>query len=288
MRTVSKPTEDVSSVFAACANGYSYEKTQDVKARLLAVEPAIVQAATEFDTAAQQANLHTILQADVVSAAGKVVTRDEMSNLYTDKMAKLGASGRTHYDAIKARPRRGICPLCGVFPVSTLDHYLPKKKFPALAVTPTNLVPSCGPCNQIKNADAPTSAEEQTLHPYYDDFTSEQWLYAEVVESEPPALRFSVKPSVAWDATRAARAAAHLDAFGLKALFASNAGSELVNIKGSLEAEFKRAGSAGIKQFLRDAATSRQAVFLNSWETATYAALERSEWFCSEGFRLIQ
>lgn len=288
MRTVKKPTEDAGTVFRVCVDGYSYAPTKELKDRLLAVQPAIEEAAVDYDAAALSAALHTIPQADTVTSGGVTVTRNEMARLYDDKLAKLRASGRSYYDALKARAVRGICPLCGQRTVTTLDHHLPKKKFPALAVTPLNLIPSCTDCNIGKRTDCPATAADQTFHPYYDDFTNEPWLHAEVVETDPPAVRFSVRAPSGWDILRVQRAESHLDVFGLKDLYSTHAASELVNIHGSLRAEFERAGSAGVHEFLRETAASREAAHLNSWETATYKGLDRSEWFCSTGFSLIK
>jgi hypothetical protein len=171
--------------------------------------------------------------------------------------------------------------------VSTLDHHLPKATFPALAVAPANLIPSCFDCNHGKLAVRASAPEEETLHPYFDDFTKEQWLHAVVLEVSPPALRFSAKPPEGWDALRSARSARHLFVFKLGKLYAVHAAEELINIRDSLSAEHRRSGSDGIRQFLREAAESREAACLNSWQTATYKALYRSEWFCEAGYATI-
>ena len=49
---------------------------------------------------------------------------------------------------IKSIPKYNKCPFCGVGRVSTLDHYLPKTKYPTYAVTPVNLVACCAECNK--------------------------------------------------------------------------------------------------------------------------------------------
>ena len=62
------------------------------------------------------------------------------------------------------------CPFCGISESSTLDHYLPKEKFPEFSVFPKNLVPSCAVCNTRKRdriLDKGTNAR-MFLHPCYD------------------------------------------------------------------------------------------------------------------------
>lgn len=62
------------------------------------------------------------------------------------------------------------CPFCGISESSTLDHYLPKEKYPEFSVFPNNLVPSCATCNTRKRdliLDEGTKVR-MFLHPCYD------------------------------------------------------------------------------------------------------------------------
>lgn len=62
------------------------------------------------------------------------------------------------------------CPFCGISESSTLDHYLPKERYPEFSVFPKNLVPSCAVCNTQKRdriLDAGTNVR-MFLHPCYD------------------------------------------------------------------------------------------------------------------------
>lgn len=65
------------------------------------------------------------------------------------------------------------CPMCGSFHSSTLDHLLPKEKYPLWAVFSKNLIPAC-PCNskrgEILTGDI--AQGERILHPYFDDCLS--------------------------------------------------------------------------------------------------------------------
>jgi hypothetical protein len=60
-----------------------------------------------------------------------------------------------------------------------------------------NLIPSCGDCNKAKLRSQPTSGEEQTLHPYFDDVDA-TWLKAKVIEADPPSLRFFPEAPATW------------------------------------------------------------------------------------------
>lgn len=62
------------------------------------------------------------------------------------------------------------CPFCGISESSTLDHYLPKERYPEFSVFPKNLVPSCALCNTRKR-DRILNEETNVrmfLHPCYD------------------------------------------------------------------------------------------------------------------------
>ncbi|MEW5768818.1 MAG: HNH endonuclease signature motif containing protein [Pseudomonadota bacterium] len=62
------------------------------------------------------------------------------------------------------------CPFCGISESSTLDHYLPKERYPEFSIFPKNLVPSCAVCNTRKRdriLDAGMDVR-MFLHPCYD------------------------------------------------------------------------------------------------------------------------
>src|SRR3546814_3004594 len=58
------------------------------------------------------------------------------------------------------------CPACGEPGTpNTLDHYLPKGRYPHFCVTPLNLFPMCDACQQAKGektGDADSRSEEHT------------------------------------------------------------------------------------------------------------------------------
>jgi len=177
------------------------------------------------------------------------------------------------------------CPLCGHRLVATLDHFLPKALYPALAVAPLNLVPACSDCNKAKHDAAPTTEEEVIIHPYFEDIEDEPWLYATVVETTPAAVSFFVRPPAGWSATLAARVKHHFRSLGLSKLYAAQAAEELLNIRLDLETVFGIDGAPAVADHLAAMARSREEAHTNSWQTAMYAALSVSEWFRGGGFR---
>jgi len=278
MRNLSKPVDEALDVFLLCADGV---KEPALRARLKKVAPDIQEAAEAFEAAAAAASLHLLKEQQDVAG---LVTAREMAELYALRMARAGSRGRRIYDALILRTT--VCPLCGHRPVSCLDHQLPLSKFPALAVTPTNLVPACSDCNKRKHSSRPRTAEEQTFHPYFDNFGREPWLHAELLPV-PPVLRFFVSPPSSWPALWGARARHHFKFFQLGELYTAQAAQELVDIRYQLTKLLERAGAEAVRNHLRETADSLERSNPNSWKAAMYRTLSASTWFCTEGLASI-
>lgn len=84
------------------------------------------------------------------------------------------------------------CPFCGISETSTLDHYLPKEKYPEFSVFSPNLVPSCSPCNTTKRDKIIDDNTDNRLfiHPYFDQVPQECFLCVSV-ELQQDALFLS-------------------------------------------------------------------------------------------------
>lgn len=86
-------------------------------------------------------------------------------------------SGQTLYDYREYMEQlvEKRCPICDcsfAYSQVTLDHILPKSKFPFLSITPINLVPTCYNCNMRKNDIIPS----KVLNPYFHDFSPFEYL----------------------------------------------------------------------------------------------------------------
>lgn len=276
MRKLSKPIDKVEDIFLDCVSNIREEEAKD---KLTSCKDFIVAAAQEFEDRAQINQVHTIEQADNIAG---IVTKAEMSKIYNDKMAKKSSPGRKYYDKYMAAPKNGICPLCGQRIVSTLDHYLPKMKYPTLAVTPINLVPACKDCNTGKGEKDFESSEEETIHPYFDDIENEPWLYARIIEEEEIAIIFEVKKPDPWTDVLYARVKNHFKLFKLNALYSAHAVETLRYNLGLFVNIYNKTGPTGVTEHLEECYESSKRVYLNSWQTATYRALYESQWFCEE------
>ena len=63
-----------------------------------------------------------------------------------------------------------FCPCCGEDGApGTLDHYLPKDKFPELAICLANLTPMCDRCQREKSVEyASVAGQRKFIHPYFE------------------------------------------------------------------------------------------------------------------------
>ena len=278
MWKLARPSHSARETFKTCIGRV---RDPGLAARLATAADGVAAASRDFDKAMRGGTVHQ-LKSKAVTLPG--FGGKEMEKVYTQRMAKVRSPGRHVYEDILSAAPQGRCPLCMQRLASTLDHYMPKTKFSALAVAPLNLVPACSDCNKAKLAKKPTSAENVTLHPYYDDLGDEAWLRATVVELRPAAIRFDVLPPASWDALLAARVRHHFRSFRLAALFASEAAEELIHIRHQLRS-LQAAGSPdGVRVELLRRAESCAAVRPNGWRAATYRACADSRWFVEGGF----
>lgn len=283
MRSLPPPTDEnaqpfeAGEVFETCV---SMVKNTALRAKLRAVRPEVETASADYDNKAASARLFQTASHDAVGA----VSGAEMVQVYTGRMVPKNSTGRPIYNRIMASPVNQRCPLCGIGTVNTLDHYLPKTHFPVFSVTPNNLVPACTWCQGEKREYYSGTRGGQILHPYFDDFDSDEWLVADVVVGSPAAFRFYSSPPNHWSAANKARMATHLKQLNLPILFSSNAGSRLSEIRSRLASLLQKGGEAAVRNHLQEELASIEAEHKNSWVAAMYRAAAKSDWFCQGGF----
>jgi hypothetical protein len=279
VRCLERPRRRALKSYIVCS---SRIKDAGLRGRMDGIRPEIARAGDAFEAAMKRGDPASVATSDNVGE----VTGAEMSALYVQRMAKIGAPGRQIYDELVGAAPASRCPLCAQRRVSTLDHYLPKAAYPSLAVAPDNLIPACADCNKSKSGRSPSNRAIATLHPYYDAVEDEVWLEAAVIGEAPAALRFYVGDVGAWDKHLLARVRCHFEVFGLGPLYAVEAADEMASIRDSLRRLDDAGGAASVRAWLEDRRQSCRANALNSWRTATYTALAGSDWYCQGGFNL--
>ncbi|MGL6011742.1 MAG: HNH endonuclease [Shewanella oncorhynchi] len=226
----------------------------------------------------------TTKETDVVVAG---LTRKQLTNIYSTYFVTSSKPARKIYDLILAAAAPDLCPFCGLHEATTVDHYLPKAKFPLLSIYLMNLVPACKDCNTGKGTKIATSPEKQVFHPYFDKniFNNGQWLYARVNESSPPSISYYINPPAYWREEDKGRAHSHFHDFKLGSRFSTKAANELstANLKAN-RCYSKSRDAILVKEQLHEEYEVSKELQLNHWKTAMYQALYSSDWYCDGGF----
>ncbi|MDX2291812.1 MULTISPECIES: HNH endonuclease [Streptomyces] len=256
-------------------------KDEERRNRLLMAGDSVEAAGDRYRQAAQQGILHE-LDSREFTVPG--LTPDELVRWVYENGMVGSRDGRALYEQIRGAAPDQRCPLCGHGVVKTLDHFLPKRMFPALCVDPLNLVPACTDCNHIKGEHAPTGAETTLLHPYLDRIDEDSWLDAQVVHNSPSWVAFFVSPPPDWAEVLVERTRYHFTLFTLAEVFALQANRTVSNIRYTLTAMLAAGGSAMVRDYLASEAETRLVDRPNGWEGVTYRALAHDDAFCSGAF----
>ena len=201
-----------------------------------------------------------------------------------NRMLYKNSAGRKFYDIIRSSAINGICPLCSIRTVASVDHYLPKSLYPVLAITPMNLIPSCNNCNEDKDKAYPQTQYDQSLHPYFDNINNENWIKASVQKTNPISLVFYSDPPKSWNNILKKRATHHFKLYKLHEVFSSHAITHLI---GHL-ALFRQLDSSILKSTLWDFHVSNKVgLGVNSYQSILYYTLFNDDWFCNTGVYLV-
>lgn len=275
MMSIKKPSVDALLHYQACVET---TRPPSKKSRLAQSVVAFVEATKRYKALGNVHQLHAYVDASLPAA-----TDDELISLYESQMVRKGSRGRPVYDLILQSAHEGRCPYCTIGAAVSLDHYLPKERFPILSVLSFNLVPSCGDCNHHKRDWFPTDSDEELFHPYFDRARPEKWLEARVLFlAEHPRLDYY--PSLAPQTRIFRRLRFQFQMLKLGKLFASNAGAEIAEKKFLLRKILAARGENGVREYLLAESETSASRNVNSWRAVAYAAFASSPQFCKGAF----
>lgn len=277
MIAVDRPVDDAGVVFSACA---TRTLNVDLRAALLAQRPHVEARAALYLLHADLGELFDLAPQDPVD-----IDPAELNGLYGRVLVKGGE--RPLYLKLRGASRFNRCPTCGQRDVKTLDHYLAKDQYPELAVFPANLVPCCFECNHAKLNYRAEEPGEQLFHPYYDDWSGYRLVCATINVGARVTTRFAIRSPHGVEEEVIERARNHFAQLELATLYEQHAAIELVERKPVFQSTFASDGADGLREELAFEARSRCQANVNSWQSALYRALSRSEDFCAGGFEQI-
>lgn len=165
-----------------------------------------------------------------------------------------------------------VCPSCGEPGApNTLDHYLPKNKYPHFCVTPHNLFPMCDVCQTEKKEKTGDAADPRFfLHPYFDVFVANQVLELSI---HPPFDKpdFDLAPVAGLTDSQKALVSRHVHELGIPtrySRFFRNEYLRLLRLAQQIRAA-KLDVEANLTIFRNHAAVPTR----NGWEHVFYAAV---------------
>lgn len=265
-------------LFKQCVSGVNDRLTQAALNQILNV---ISSSNISYIDKAKNSSLSDIEQQTIFNGYH---LKNDLILLYEEQMAKENGSARDVYNQIKACANS--CGMCFHQKPTTLDHYLPKTKYPIYAVNPFNLIPCCRDCNTYKSTYSPTEADEALLHPYFDKeiFFVEKWLAAEIKTTQDNKIFiiYTASPPDNWNEVDKKRVKKHMKKYHLNELYTAQASNEFVASDYRFLCLFRDGGAELLKYHLGLEAASRNKKFPNSWQAALYTALSQDEWFCEK------
>lgn len=269
MKRLNKPSMDIRTIVEDCANSY---RNIDLRQRIINSTNYIYEKSNIYDSLSSQKSWHLINKNEYPAQ----LTHDEMTKLYTDKFVVQKQIREKYYDKIMSLCADGLCPICGIGYVSTLDHYLPKSIYPIYSITPSNLIPVCRDCN-ISKSDKPINSEfDAVLNPYYDTKLNEIWIEASIsLQNNTITIVYNVigkKPNI-WSDIQYKRAKKHFEIFKLKKALSVQAISEIENNKFAWNTMLDTANDDFLKAYLEMQLESFERHDINSWRSVLYRAL---------------
>ena len=273
MIKLNKPNYSLNDIIDKCISNMNPGQR---KTNILMSKDNIIKKSEEYDELAENAELSKILEHNIVPGGA---TKEDMRALYEQKFVPEGQGGNYYYEALMLLAPHEKCPYCGQRTVKTLDHYLPKSKYPTYAVTPYNLVPSCSDCNLGKLAASHSIEEEQSIHPYYDDFTDEVWIMAKLIEEEPIAFAFYAGEPQSWDDKKIERVKNHFKEFKLDEVYKSYSGEEYIACENRVKKIYIKGGKDPAIEYLEECIEDKMDIRKNTWQAAMYKAIINSDWY---------
>lgn len=295
MDKLTKPSKSIEDFYLDLIAGKrNNEKNNFLKNRLNDIKDLLVLEEKKYIESATNRTLYTFKEHSIIeiNESSEVVIKDEMESLYEQDFVSKPSSGkigREIYDYLKSLALDETCPYCSVTKVSTIDHYLPKVKFPKFAVTPANLVPCCRDCNSAKGDKFYGLQSRMFIHPYFEDVGNFIWLKCTVVEGFWP-INFRYEVEVLNDSNKILyqRICNQYNMLDLYNILSNKANRFFRYRIKSIIKNYKVGGINLVIEYLQEAEESCKYVDLNSWEACMYNALLNSTWFLTEAIEMIE
>lgn len=185
----------------------------------------------------------------------------------------------------------GKCPICGILPVSELDHHLPESHFGVLAIYTRNLVPLCTPCNKKKLAFFGDEKKDKLdfIHAYFDALPDADFIKATIfLKKKSLMVNFGIDYASGISKNHGDRILRQIEELKLNTRYLKEINSYLTGHAVTMHAIFATGGKDLIKGWLKATAVhARDAYYRNHWTSVLLDALASHDKFIDGGFARV-
>jgi hypothetical protein len=179
------------------------------------------------------------------------------------------------------RPRTVVeCQYCTINSVSSMDHIMPKGKFPEFSVNAQNLFPCCLQCNNYKAEVWLEDNRRQFLNLYLDELPDEQYLFVTIIQEGiiNPIFYLENRSEIADPVFELI--CRHYVNLHLFQRFAEASNTVVTNLRNTLISLPHQMSSAEVRTFIQAESVQQSQYFgRNYWKTVLRVALCENEEF---------
>lgn len=219
--------------------------------------------------------LHNNGNPENIELSDMIPNKDKFINLFDAKpgVIKTKITDLLRYQGLT------FCPFCSeAGRPNTLDHFLPKSKYPEYSILSKNLVPMCDICqgSDAKGSKVLDSDDKRMfLHPYYDEIEDLEIL---VLKIKPPYdkgtnFKFKVSPSI-HDIELKELCIRHVKELNIDMRYREYFSSQYVRLKKLVRMMLSEGMSSNkIKNELASFYRERLITGINYWDTVFYKSV---------------
>ena len=157
----------------------------DLKDRLLSLNDTIK---NDYDIFEHNFSINELL--NLIPNPELTSSKEDLLTLYNYNSSVI-FNLREKIRNLQIRTIHTTCQFCTIDTVNTLDHILPKSKYPEFIVHPKNLIPCCPTCNSIKTDSSYNENKNEFLNLYLDILPDIQYLFVNISKDENEEIDFS-------------------------------------------------------------------------------------------------
>ena len=268
MHSIDPPSESFDTLFSHCVATTLAGRQPAYLAKL----PDLVARCSLYNQKMATHTGHEIIP--WVSGDVSPLTLKNFKNLYEGKLLSKDGPGRDVYNKLLLRGKQKGCCYCSYEDATELDHLLPHHRYAEFSIYPLNLIPSCHRCNRNKWTFWPTRQADNFIHPYFEDYSANQWLEARVdFLHGQPVIIYSVSHVGFTDSSIPKRIENEFIRLELPQRYSTQASREISARKVStFQSLFNTGGRGYLVKWLTTEYNDQFQVDKNSWKTLAYKA----------------